>query len=1492
MKRWRNIMGNAGIGTPYWYEWEIGIIECLHMMTDLSIESVTLQSSYFQSLDDVVIKYVDGSIANIQVKHTDANDTLTYSDLESDKMLKSWASEWNKVKTNYTIRSLSIVTNRKWGPKATNGKCSFSLFINQILPKLKSDLSYLGKNKQEKNAIEWFRKTINLNEDDTNEFIKIIEFKNQEDLAGLEVQIKDLLSAILGNNNADVIQTAIDRLRSNLEKWATSRRKKPEITKEDIYNVLCEPHERLPEYELYPQKPIFPSRIEFASRFTRSLIESDKKVIFLQGLPGAGKTNFISYLAQLTDTIVDFRYYTYLPVNKDAPSFSDDEGFYSGKELWSCILYQIKRKFEDLHLLSELKFPLLYDYMTISELRSAVLKYLPIYSEKCGRTCYLFIDGMDHAARSNKAKDTFLSQLPRPEEVGDGVKFIFVGQPINDKYPKWMINNPAIEYYELPLLEVQDIRTIIETNNVIIDNVDIDTLSSSVIQVVGNNTLNVLFAVLEIQKLSVDLDFDGIINHLRTRRLNSYIDRYYDWIVSSISSESEIVLLKIEAIYAFASRKLSVENLVDLCNANKITIEAVLHKLYPIIVSDDFGYYAFHNDVRLYFKEVIRANSNFINIIDSITASIVNNNILDEFKYDIMFSLNLESHNLNKIFEFYNPDFIIGSINYQIPVNKLIEQFSSVVDLFNDDYDFEMLHKLSLVSTSISKLIECVNYYEQDKKFIESKMSSKLTRSEKYVLNTSEEILQIIDDIYNLLKLNECERANKLYAEYFSSCEIAKLLSDDDTNQKEYKKIGYICRFYNSDALRDLTLDNCYVAFVSGWLEASTHFYSISDIRQTFTFHTYDISALHNYVSEITRNPDISNESIDFLSTKLCGSKHISLHTLTERCFSMILKQIPSESIQSIIYDIVNKINFFEPLTLNGDISEYNVHGIQGFFKAYFCLYKYNNTIEWDTLYKETLKNKHISDEDRGYEPAIELKSLADKINSLFYDNKDTYSDILKTAYDLTYFATNRAGSCNDCGTFEVLPYFKRAFLQHFINISEYTNKSKLCVDLLQIFTGSVPYYIDELAQLYYYFDNKELFVQIAEFWCGSNGIVWRNEYDDVENICMHIISLLNKFNETEFANKLQRIMNLRILGYVGRKDYTLNGLLECYKCLPNNPEKLISYGMELLNLFDYANELGDIRVDVYDVLFDVASELGFNYLDALFELKNTPSDLAYWRQSVLSALYNKMDKLFTNDDQRLLLYRLTNSWMKPEIEKNQHRPYNNELEILYGYNHRLINTISDTEIKNKLIANGNYTPESNDIDPFYSYDKIDEQYSHILELLDTDGYTAETEKEIAKVITYHNSSLSSFIIEIVKHLPKINKREFISKYVIPYLISDSEYGFRSHGQMYIIEHIYTCFDINDWKTLFNNVFQRVSKVRSDLDYCYYLNDDIEFLVLYFYLQYHSDRLEQLFIDRSNMHFSFISFSKEIIVERRQLNVDKKINTFKDFIRKQLGEVY
>mgnify|MGYP003104988215 FL=1 len=93
-------MYNSGIGTPYWFEWEIGILECLNMLQDTSIESVILQSTDFQALDDVVVNYSDKSILNIQVKHTDEDANFTYSFLASGKkpLLNELALEWKNNK--------------------------------------------------------------------------------------------------------------------------------------------------------------------------------------------------------------------------------------------------------------------------------------------------------------------------------------------------------------------------------------------------------------------------------------------------------------------------------------------------------------------------------------------------------------------------------------------------------------------------------------------------------------------------------------------------------------------------------------------------------------------------------------------------------------------------------------------------------------------------------------------------------------------------------------------------------------------------------------------------------------------------------------------------------------------------------------------------------------------------------------------------------------------------------------------------------------------------------------------------------------------------------------------------------------------------------------------------------------------------------------------------------------------------------------------------
>ena len=119
----------SGIGTPYWYEWMIGLTKCLDMLIDANIKSVILQSYDYQSLDDVVINYMDDTSVNVQVKHTDtyADENFTYGTLTSGEtpMLKSWAIEWQKNKDKAQIKEIRIVTNKKWGPNKHSGRCSF-----------------------------------------------------------------------------------------------------------------------------------------------------------------------------------------------------------------------------------------------------------------------------------------------------------------------------------------------------------------------------------------------------------------------------------------------------------------------------------------------------------------------------------------------------------------------------------------------------------------------------------------------------------------------------------------------------------------------------------------------------------------------------------------------------------------------------------------------------------------------------------------------------------------------------------------------------------------------------------------------------------------------------------------------------------------------------------------------------------------------------------------------------------------------------------------------------------------------------------------------------------------------------------------------------------------------------------------------------------------------------------------------------------------------
>ena len=93
----------------------------------------------------------------------------------------------------------------------------------------------------------------------------------------------------------------------------------------------------------------------------------------------------------MNESIVDFRFYTYLPVNKVDGSYSDDEGFYLGNICGEVFSYSLRKKFEENNLLSVVKFPLIYQFMSVSEMRETVIHFLPEYAKCIGKALLHFL---------------------------------------------------------------------------------------------------------------------------------------------------------------------------------------------------------------------------------------------------------------------------------------------------------------------------------------------------------------------------------------------------------------------------------------------------------------------------------------------------------------------------------------------------------------------------------------------------------------------------------------------------------------------------------------------------------------------------------------------------------------------------------------------------------------------------------------------------------------------------------------------------------------------------------------------------------------------------------------------------------------------------------------------------------------------------------------------------------------------------------------------
>lgn len=1484
------MMSTAGIGTPYWYEWEVGLLECLKMMSDTTIKSVILQSGDFKSLDDVVINYNDKSMINLQVKHTDIDENFTYSTLTSGKspMLEKWAKEWQKEKSSYNIKEIRIVTNRSWGTKSSGNKCSFDTFVNNVFPKIQADLNYQSIIREEAAACAWFKSQIAYLGADMHDFVKVLKFSKEENLSGVDKKIRNHISQILGTDRKDAVDAATKGLLAKLSEWATSMRTRQEICREDIYNTLCISSIDLPECDLYPEKPIFPSRVAFAKTFLEQLKSSDKKMFFLQGLPGAGKTNFVSYLDQLNDSIVDFRFYTYLPVNRDYPSFSDDEGYYTGDFLWRSLLTQLKKFFEKRNLLYQLNFPLVYNYLSVTEARKCVLKYLSEYANLIGRTCYVFIDGLDHAARSSNARNSFLSQLPLPNEISGDVKIVLVGQPINDKYPHQLINNNQINYISLPVLEESDILMLLSENSISIPNIDPSSLTKSIIEVVGNNALNVMFAIREIGQLNTDISFDSIISCLQERNLNGHIDKYYEWIFSSI--EENVLLLKAKIIFAFASQKIRAQDIADMCDERAENVIFILHKLYPLIECDLNGfYYTFHNDVRLFLRKTMIANSNFEALALTIYNKVLENDHLGQFQYDILFNITLELKNKQKAFDLFSPEYIVRSIQYKVSVNRLVQQFYTLAQLMCESELLSNIDKVSAAAATISQYINNIQYNEKEDLFYDNRTCRLKTESEKYILSAEEKINVIVYDIYSLVKCHHTDRASSVFNEYLKTKTLIEFLSKDkDKTDKDFcKRCGYICRFFAPNILEnDETVDTTlYVKFIEGWLEASLNFIGATDIKKTFSFKYYQKASLNEFTAKICTQTNLSFDTYNILSKTYLSGTHTPTSSLIDLCVYGILHEYECKELQQAILLRQNELS-------TSNEFRFEIDRIPYYIKSYFCTF----TITADTenvprLYSKILTQNHVTPKDRGYSPAIAQLNLTRKICSDFYTNDQTLDKKIKTIYDTVYFKHQHgSGSCYDCNASSVRSFLLTVLYYTYANRSNKNilNLREICDSMKWLFLREKAIYINELAELFYIAGTKDVYLGIVEHWCGAQGILWNRPYTEVEHIGFNIVYLLNRFGMTTEADKIKRIILFKLFGYIGHKDHSLSEPLKCYNQIPLSEGKLLIYGMKLLTISDSASSIGNNRLsgEVDKTIFDTAEDLGIKYAAALFELKNTPNDFDNWRSYFLDTYLQKTNTRKFSDDDLVALYGLVNSWINEKIESSSQYG-NNQSEYLHHYNYKILEKLKDEKLRKRLESLCSSSPPTiSNIDAYVV--KPENKYNYLIEKVRTNGYSQEAEQEIISTFSDKYSEQTKLLLDLINIINVSSDHcNFVSNCVVEYIVQKRKYGFRADALNEIIEKSYRYFEKNDWIRIFKGIISSIST--TNFENFYSVNNDIETLCLYYYMGTMPDKLTDLCSKWLDTHWCWLTSCGLLEKNLYSLSINDNINSLRAFAELQLG---
>ncbi len=619
----------AGRGDPYWYEWFVGLIEVVDLIDqDSKIKSVAFQLEGVKGWDDVVVRLWDGRRRCYQVKHTRADDSLTFGDLvqhddNGESLLRSLFQSWRGAGLNDGVTKCILYTNREAGERWATTKAgdrrspllSFYQWLRGTVDSVKSLDDLKPPSEFEGSWQLWVAELSPGSDDDRMAFLRALEIRaKQDDLNGLEGRIRNKLARTFGVS-LEKSAPLFNSLCAALRKWTTGH---PGVTIEELFAELAmapEPRQLAPAPP--PPSPFFPTRVPVANELERLLQDgSAEPVIFLTAEPGAGKTSVLSWLANRRDDqpfagLIGARFFCFEPIRPENPIIAPDASRVRPEELWGSLLAQLREGLRG--RLHELQVPLRNDLLTWQGCREHALRLARRIGQERGQPFVIVIDGIDHAARAGQTMPQqiadFFASLPGPSELPTSeLRLLIAGQPPEhyaQQYPAWLVGpHPQVRRTNLPGLLNDDVRVLYRTSQSKIPVEQAEEAVRVIEEHAKGNTLATVFAVAESERASNVVDFAEV---LRKRRLADGLATYYASIWSlmleTAGDARQGIDLCLTGVFALAQRGVRAELFVNTFGEWGKPLgwwRTVLDALGPLLKEGPDGFRVRHNDIRVF----------------------------------------------------------------------------------------------------------------------------------------------------------------------------------------------------------------------------------------------------------------------------------------------------------------------------------------------------------------------------------------------------------------------------------------------------------------------------------------------------------------------------------------------------------------------------------------------------------------------------------------------------------------------------------------------------------------------------------------------------------------------------------------------------------------------------------------------------------------------------------------------------------------------------